>query len=58
MAYARSLFPDFESFLKIVVGLDEEDIQLSLKQYNSKIVTVEVSPDTYSIKCRLHNGRS
>ena len=28
MAYARSPFPDFESFLRIVVGLDEDDFQL------------------------------
>ena len=33
--YGRSLFRDFESYLRIVVGLDEEDIQLILKEYNS-----------------------
>ena len=32
--YATSLFRDFESYLGIVVGLDEDDIQLFLKQYN------------------------
>ena len=34
MAYARSPFRDFESYLRIVVGLDEDDIRLILKQYN------------------------
>ena len=36
MAYARSLFRDFESYLRVVIGLDEDDIQLTLKQYNCK----------------------
>ena len=32
LCYSRSPFRDFESYLRIVVGLDEEDIQLILKQ--------------------------
>ena len=32
LGYARSLFRDFESYLRILVGLDEEDIQLILKE--------------------------
>ena len=32
LGYGRSLFRDFESHLRIVVGLDEEDIQLILKE--------------------------
>ena len=32
MGYARALFQDFESYLRIVVGMDEDDIQLILKQ--------------------------
>ena len=36
LGYSRSLFRDFESYLRIVVGLDEEDIQLILKQYKSQ----------------------
>ena len=32
MGYARSLFRDFENYLKSVVGLDEDDFQLNLKQ--------------------------
>ena len=37
-------FRDFESYLRIVVGLDEDDIQLILKQYVSIFVTYELSP--------------
>ena len=50
MGYARSPFQDFESSLRIVVGLDEDDIQLILKPYNSNFVTYELSPRIYSIK--------
>ena len=39
MGYARSPFRDFESYLRIVVSLDEDDIQLILRQYNSNFVT-------------------
>ena len=35
MGYARSPFRAFESYVRIVVGLVEDDIQLRLKQYNS-----------------------
>ena len=31
MGYAWFLFRDFESYLRIAVGLDEDDIQLILK---------------------------
>ena len=44
MGYARSPFQDFESYLRIVVVLDEDDIQLILKQYNSNFVTYEMPP--------------
>ena len=50
MGYARSLFRDLESYLRIVVGLGEEDIQLTLKQYISNFVTYEITPCIYSIK--------
>ena len=33
MSYARPLFRSIQSYLRIVVGLDENDIQLILKQY-------------------------
>ena len=34
MAYARPPFRNFEGCLRIVIGLDEDDIQLFLKQYS------------------------
>ena len=52
--YAKPLFRDFQSCLRIilgnVVGLNENDFQLILKQYNSKLVTYEMPPGVYSIK--------
>ena len=48
MGYARSPFRDFESYLRIVVGLDEDYIQLILKQYNSNFVTYQLSPSIYT----------
>ena len=50
LGYNGSLFRDFESFLRIVVGLDEVDIQLILKRYNSHFITYEITPGTYTIK--------
>ena len=51
--YARSLFRDFESYLRIVVGLDEDDIKLILKQYNSNFVTYGLLPGIYRA---IHQG--
>ena len=48
--YSRSQFRDFESYLRIKVGLDEEDIQLILKEYNSHFMTYELSPVIYTIQ--------
>ena len=39
LGYVRSPFREFESSLRIVFGLDEDDIQLILKQYNSIFIT-------------------
>ena len=50
MRYATSLFRDFESYLRIVIGLNENDVQLTLKQYNSKFVPYELSPGICTIK--------
>ena len=50
MGYARSPFQDLESYLRIVVGLDEDDIRLILKQCNANFVTYELSPGIYTIK--------
>ena len=48
--YSRSHFRDFESYLRIRVGLDEEDIQLILKKYNSHFITYELSPGIYTMQ--------
>ena len=50
MGYAESPFRDFESYLRSESGLNEEDIQLILEQYNSNFVNYEFSPGIYSIK--------
>ena len=50
MGYARSPFRDFESYLRIIVGLEEDDIQLILKQYNEKFLAYELSPGNYTIE--------
>ena len=50
MGDARPPFRDFESYLTIVIGLDEEDIQSISKQYNSNFVTYQLSPGIYTIK--------
>ena len=50
MGYARSLFRDFESYLRIMIGLEEDNIQLILKQYNEKFVTYELEPGNYTIE--------
>ena len=50
LGYSRSPFRDFESYLRIVIGLDEEDIQLILKEYNSQFITYELTPGIYSIQ--------
>ena len=48
MGYAGSLFRDFESYFETVVDLDEHDIELILKQNNSKFITTEISPDIFT----------
>ena len=50
MYYARSPFRDFESFLRMRGDLDEDDIQLILKQYNSNFVTYELDTGNYTIE--------
>ena len=48
--YSASLFRDFESYLRLVIGLDEIVIQLILKEYNSNFITYELTPGIYTIK--------
>ena len=50
MGSARSLFRDFESYLRIVVGLEEDNIRLILKQYNENFITYELDPGNYTIE--------
>ena len=50
MGYARSPFRDFESYLRIDIGLEEDNIRLNIKQYNEKFVTYELDPDKYTIE--------
>ena len=50
MKYTQSPFRDFESYLRILTGLNEDDIHIILKQYNSKFITYETSPGTYTFK--------
>ena len=48
--YSASSFRDFENYLRLVVGLDEGDIQLILKEYNSHFITYELTPGIYTIQ--------
>ena len=48
--FSRSQFRDFETYLRSRVGLDEEDFQLILKEYNSHFITYELGPGVYTIK--------
>ena len=48
--YSASSFRDFESYLRLVVGLDEEDIELILEEYNSHFFTYELTPGIYTIQ--------
>ena len=50
LGYATSPFRDFESYTRIVVSLNEDDIQLILKHYNSSFASHESSPIFYTIK--------
>ena len=50
MGYARSLFRDFESYVRIIVGLDEDDIRLFIKQHNASFVTHELDPGNYTFE--------
>ena len=50
MNNSQSSIRDFETYLRILTGLTEDDIQLILEQYNSKFVTYETSPGIYTYK--------
>ena len=50
MGYGRYSLRGFESYLRIVVHLSKDDIQLIFKEYFSKFFNYEISPGYYSIK--------
>ena len=50
MGYARSPYRDFESYLRVVVGLEEDNIRLILNQYSENFITYELDPGNYTIE--------
>ena len=50
LGYSASPFREFESYLRLVIGLEEEDIQLVLKEYNSHFITYELTPGIYTVQ--------
>ena len=48
--YIRSVFQDFESFLRTQIDLIEDDVKLVLDEYNSSFVTYELEPGIYSYR--------
>ena len=48
--YTRSVFQDFESFLRTQIDLVEDDIKLVLDEYNSSFITYELEPGIYTFK--------
>ena len=48
--YSASSFRDFESYLTLVIGLDEKDIQLIFKEYNSHFITYQLTPGIYTMQ--------
>ena len=48
--YTRSVFQDFESFLRTQIDLVEDDIKLVLDEYNSNFITYELAPGIYTYR--------
>ena len=48
--YIRSVFQDFESFLRTQIDLIEDDVKLVLDECNSSFVTYELEPGIYSYR--------
>ena len=48
--YTRSVFQDFESFLRTQIDLIEDDVKLVLDEYNSSFITYELEPGYYTFK--------
>ena len=48
--YVRSVFQDFESYLRTEVDLVDDYIKLVLDEYNSNFITFELEPGIYTFK--------
>ena len=48
--YVRSVFQDFESYLRTEVDLVQDDVKLVLDEYNSNFITYELDPGIYTFK--------
>ena len=48
--YAKSPFREVESYLRIVIDLEEDDIKLVFNQFNSNFVTHEIPPGVHTFK--------
>ena len=48
--YTRSVFQDFESFLRTQIDLIEDDIKLVLDEYISNFIIYELQPGIYTFK--------
>ena len=48
--YPRSVYIDFESYLRTEIDLVEDDIRLVLDKYNSRFFTYEIDPGNYTFK--------
>ena len=48
--YTRSIFQDFESFLRTQIDLIEDDKKLVLDEYKSSFITYELDPGIYTFK--------
>ena len=48
--YTRSVFQDFENFLRTQIDLVEDDIKLVLDEYNSNFLTYELTPGIYTYR--------
>ena len=50
LGYPRSVFQDFESYLRTENDLVEDDIRLVLNKYNSNFITSGLDPGNYTFK--------
>ena len=48
--YVRSVFQDFESYLRTEIDLVQDDVKLGLDEYNSSFITYELDPGIYTFK--------